>query len=123
MGYEGYWCIHHLSASFDYRYSCPVCERMTGLYGVEEPQQPAVEENPDVARRSGPASGPEALGFSGDDAEELRVWSGALPAIINAPARPWNGRALTERERLNARWVYVTEGPQAAYEWLSEHAR
>jgi hypothetical protein len=84
---------------------------------LAEPSPEAVEA------KSGVESGPAAIGFDETDAEELRVWSGALPAIINAPARPWNGRALTERERLNARWVYVTEGAQAAYEWLSEHAR
>jgi hypothetical protein len=113
-----------MSASFDFRYSCPACETETGLYrktrrplDLEKPSPEAVEA------QSGVESWSTTPGFDEADAEELRVWSGALPAIINAPARPWNGRALTERERLNARWVYVTEGPQAAYEWLSEHAR
>jgi hypothetical protein len=68
-------------------------------------------------------TGPEALGFSEEDAEELRVWSGALPAILDAPARPWNGRRLTEDEKIGARLAYVLAGPQAAYEWLSEHAK
>jgi hypothetical protein len=54
--------------------------------------------------------------------EELRVWSGALPAILGVPARPWNGRELTKAERDKARDVYLTEGAQAAYEWLSENA-
>jgi hypothetical protein len=62
-------------------------------------------------------------GFSEADAEELRVWSGALPAIINAPARPWNGRELTVEEKLKARWIYSISGAQAAYEWLSENAK
>ena len=62
-------------------------------------------------------------GFTEADAEELRLWSGALPAIIDAPARPWNGRELTQRERCAARTRYYCCGPQAALEWLSEHAR
>jgi hypothetical protein len=86
-------------------------------YDLAEPSPEAVEA------QSGVESWSTTPGFDEADAEELRVWSGALPAIINAPARPWNGRQLTERERLNARWVYITEGAQAAYEWLSEHAR
>ena len=57
-----------------------------------------------------------------EELEQLRVWSGALPAIVYAPARPWNGRELTDDERFNAWLWYVAEGPQAALEWLSEHA-
>lgn len=55
--------------------------------------------------------------------EELRIWSGSLPAILGAPARPWNGRELTEEEKRVAYEVYVNAGPQAALEWLSENAR
>jgi hypothetical protein len=58
-----------------------------------------------------------------EDAEALRVWSGALPAIIEAPARPWNGRALTSYEKAMARVALFLDGPQAALEWLSENAR
>jgi hypothetical protein len=63
------------------------------------------------------------LEFTEADVEELRVWSGALPAIVGAPARPWNGRQLTAEEKERARWIYVTMGAQAAYEWLSENAK
>lgn len=54
--------------------------------------------------------------------EELRIWSGALPAILGAPARPWNGRQLTAGERAGAAHIYQNEGAQAALEWLSEVA-
>ena len=57
-----------------------------------------------------------------EQVEELRVWSGSLPAIIGAPARPWNGRALMADERALAAYAYYCEGVQAAFEWLSEHA-
>lgn len=56
-------------------------------------------------------------------AEELRIWSGSLPAILGVPARPWNGRELTEGEKSVAYQVYVNAGPQAALEWLSEYAK
>lgn len=55
--------------------------------------------------------------------EELRIWSGALPAILGVPARPWNGRELTEAEKSMAYQMYVNAGPQAALEWLSENAK
>ena len=54
--------------------------------------------------------------------EELRMWSGALPAIVYAPARPWNGRELTDDERFMAWLWYVEAGPQGALEWLSQEA-
>lgn len=57
-----------------------------------------------------------------ESVEELRVWSGALPAILGAPARPWNGRQLTAGECAGAAHVYHHEGIQAALEWLSEVA-
>jgi hypothetical protein len=50
------------------------------------------------------------------------MWSGALPAIIGQSARPWNGRDLTEWEKYRAWVALIEDGPQAAYEWLSEHA-
>lgn len=59
-----------------------------------------------------------------DEIYRLRVWSASLPAIFDIEgARPWNGRDLTEEEKANARAAYLSGGPQAAYEWLSEHAK
>lgn len=55
--------------------------------------------------------------------EELRIWSASLPAILgDETARYWNGRPLTTFERASASFIYFTQGTQAAYEWLSEHA-
>lgn len=55
--------------------------------------------------------------------ELCRVWSGALPAIFQAPARPWNGHTLTPEECRSARRAYFADGPQGALEWLSENVR
>ncbi len=91
---------------------------------LEEPQGQAMEK---VAPVAGEAGVTEAQG-SGWEAdreaavEELRIWSGALPAIVYAKARPWNGRELTDDERFMAWALYEDEGPQAALEWLSENA-
>lgn len=61
----------------------------------------------------------------------LRTFSAALPAIFGAPARPWNGRVLTDQECRAARKAFRTEyrrtgslwfAAQAAHEWLSEAA-
>ena len=55
--------------------------------------------------------------------EDLRIWSGSLPAIVGVRARLWNGRELTRQEKAMALRAYTREGAQAAFEWLSEHAR
>lgn len=57
-----------------------------------------------------------------EEIEILRMWSGALPAIVSAPARPWNGRWLTPEEKRTACMIYHQEDAQAALEWLSENA-
>lgn len=62
-------------------------------------------------------------GYTEEDVEALRVWSGALPAICEAPARPWNGRKLTAQEKAMARQAYWQDGAQAAFEYLSENVR
>jgi hypothetical protein len=59
-------------------------------------------------------------------------WTGTWPVQLRADPRPWNGRRLTRREVEGClavfsgeMWATGREGlaAQAAYEWLSEHAR
>jgi hypothetical protein len=60
---------------------------------------------------------------------DFRVWSASLPIdvaedgrlIADPGVRPWNGRRLTPEEIAGC-LAAAADGPQAAYEWLSEHA-
>lgn len=63
--------------------------------------------------------------------ETLRIFSASLPAIAGLPARPWNGRDLTDAESSGACTAaereYARSGcrifaAQAAHEYLSERA-
>ena len=65
------------------------------------------------------------------DLDVLRAFSASLTAIFERPARPWNGRALTEHEKYGARDALAAEllasgsqwlAAQAAHEWLSREA-
>jgi hypothetical protein len=63
------------------------------------------------------------------------MWSASLPVdvceecdnypkghLVLVEARPWNGRRLTLEEDLACLDAALDGGPQAAFEWLSEHA-
>lgn len=63
--------------------------------------------------------------------DAVLTMSASLPAIFGLPARPWNGRDLTIRERTDACGVYAREyaktgsayaAAQAAFEYLSAEA-
>jgi len=60
---------------------------------------------------------------------DFRIWSASLPIdvidgafVVDFHARPWNGRRLTPAEIAGCLAAADEGGPQAAYEWLSEHA-
>lgn len=60
---------------------------------------------------------------------DFRVWSASLPIdviddqiVASTEVRPWNGRPLTKREIEEALKAARADGPQAAFEWLSENA-
>jgi hypothetical protein len=64
------------------------------------------------------------------DGYGFRVWSASVPLdvvdgeiVAQRDVRPWNGRPLTEAEVQGCLQAAREGGPQAAYEWLSEHAR
>jgi hypothetical protein len=61
----------------------------------------------------------------------VHTFSASLPAIFGLPARPWNGRSLTDQECQAARVAFSAElhmsgslwfAAQAAHEALSEVA-
>ena len=63
--------------------------------------------------------------------EIFRTFSASLPAVLNLPARPWNGRLLSAAERRGAFVAAEREfsasrsywfAAQAAHEWLSREA-
>jgi hypothetical protein len=58
-----------------------------------------------------------------------RIWSASLPLDLDnygdlvacLDVRPFNGRELTHAEIASIVRVALDDGPQAAFEWMSEH--